>query len=84
MKTKGGFKVEKFKKLQQPILQGNLEPMIYEGFVKGITFLFPVESGEKDTFDQTVKWDRYGRCNNWARKDCFIKIPTRKQLEKLE
>lgn len=75
MKTKGGFKVIRFKKIKYPDRDTNLEPLIFEGLVQDIPFLFPVEHGEKETFDSIVKWDKFGRCRNIARQDCFIEIP---------
>jgi hypothetical protein len=74
METNGGFEIVNFKKIKNPVKDSNLEPLIYEGFVRRIPFIFPVEIGERSTFDSIVKWDKLGRCRNLDRKDCFIDI----------
>lgn len=59
--TKGGFEILKFEKLEQPIERGLLEPMIYQGEVK-TTDLGTIE----------ILWDKFGRCSNFNRVDCFV------------
>lgn len=59
--TKGGFEILKFKKLEQPIERGILEPMIYEGKVK-----------TPDLGEIEILWDKFGRCSNFDRFDCFV------------
>ena len=69
MRTKGGFIIQKFRKLKKPISNGNLEPFIYTGFVKKIT----MPDGED--LDMVVLWDKLVRCANHSREDCFIEVP---------
>ena len=69
MKTKGGFIIENFKKLEIPIEHGILEPHIYEGLVKNI----PTYDNKKEDF--IITWDKFGKCLNLLREDCFIEIP---------
>jgi hypothetical protein len=68
MKTKGGFKVKNFKKLDVPIERGMLDPHIYEGLVMGVTM-----NDKKENI--IITWDKVGRCANFQRSDCFIEIP---------
>lgn len=65
-KTRGGYKVDDFRELESPISHGILEPHIYEGILRNV----PNISGK--TKDITLTWDRFGRCSNWNREDCFI------------
>lgn len=67
METKGKYKITKFRQIP-PDDRGILEPHIYEGFVKDI----PTTLGKKESYK--VTWDRFGRCSNWAREDCFIDV----------
>jgi len=69
MKTKGGFIIENFKTLETPIERGILEPHIYEGLVKNI----PTVKNKKEDF--VITWDKFGRCSNFQREDCFIEVP---------
>jgi len=62
MKTKGGFIIENFRKLETPIEHGILEPHIYEGLVKNIPTV------------KNNRWDKFGRCSNFQREDCFIEV----------
>lgn len=66
MKTKGGYEVINFKQLDEPIKKGILEPHIYEGIIKDCPF------GDNIKQDVYLTWDKFGRCNNWSREDCFI------------
>lgn len=68
MKTIGGYEVVNFKKLEKPIEHGMLEPHIYSGVIKDV----PTVKGKKQDFETT--WDKFGRCSNWQREDCFIVI----------
>lgn len=61
IKTDGGYEIIDFKKLETPIDRNILEPHIYEGTII-------LETG-----NQYCTWDKYGRCSNWERTDCFIK-----------
>ena len=69
MKSKGGFIIKNFKKLETPIKHGNLNQHIYEGIIKDV----PTYNGKKEDFNTT--WDAFGKCSNWKRSDCFIDIP---------
>lgn len=68
MKTNGGFKIKNFKELKKPIKHGALEPHIYEGLVKNV----PTIGDKKE--DYLITWDKFGRCANWNRSDCFINV----------
>lgn len=77
MKTKGGYEVQDFKKLETPINNGILEPHLYEGIVKDVPKMisqgesnWKVIGGEAE--DMKITWDQFGRCSNWNREDCFI------------
>lgn len=69
MKTLGGYIIESFVKLEKPILNGILEPHIYQGIIKNV----PMSDNDEDFL---VTWDKFGRCNNNARKDCYIDVKT--------
>ncbi len=69
MKTKGGFEIENFRKLEEPITHGILEPHIYSGFVKKVANKFDEGSGNYE-----ITWDKFGRCANLNREDIFIDI----------
>ncbi len=68
MKTKGGFEVKNFKKLDVPIERGMLNPHIYEGLVMDVTM-----NDKKENI--IITWDKLGKCANFQRSDCFIEIP---------
>lgn len=68
MKTKGGFIIENFKKLDPPIIHGILEPHIFEGLVKNV----PTVNNDQEDF--TITWDKFGMCSNLQRPDCFIEV----------
>ncbi len=72
MKTKGNYKIENFIILDTPIFNGNLEPHIYKGSIIGLpkTKL----SANKEFITVETTWDKFGRCPNWSREDCFIDI----------
>lgn len=71
MKTLGGYVIEDFQKLEEPIERNILEPHIYKGFVRNV----PIYSeGETKFIDDTVTWDKFGRCSNIERTDCFILV----------
>lgn len=67
MKTKSGHEIQNFKKLEIPIDRHILEPHIYEGTIINLDSGF----GEKDTY---CTWDKFGRCSNFRRSDCFIDV----------
>lgn len=67
MKTLGGYNIINFKKLDTPIENGILEAHIYSGTVLGVPSHI---DGHSTNFD--ITWDKFGRCQNWQRKDCFI------------
>lgn len=69
MKTKGGFIIENFKTLETPIEHGILEPHIYGGLVKNV----PTTDDKFEDF--VITWDKFGKCSNWKRSDCFIEVP---------
>ncbi len=71
MKTKGGYEIENFRKLEEPIENGILESQIYSGLVKQV----PWRTGGFRPENQEITWDRFGRCRNWGREDCFIDVP---------
>lgn len=68
MKTKGGFTIENFKILEAPIEHGILEPHIYTGLAKNVP-----RTGD-DSRDYLLTWDKFGRCSNFQREDCFIEV----------
>jgi hypothetical protein len=74
MKTKGGLKVTNFRKIKDPVKDSNLEPLIYKGLVKKITYFFPSDTETTDNFDSLVKWDKDGKCRNRIREDCDINV----------
>ena len=65
MKTTGGYYILDFEELEKPIDHGNLEPHIFKGTV------VRVPDSEK-TSDYEITWDKFGKCANWKRSDCFI------------
>lgn len=68
-KTIGGFKIKDFKVLEKPIDRHILEPHIYEG-----TILNSHKDVNGNYVDQYCTWDRFGKCKNWKRSDCFIDV----------
>lgn len=71
MKTKSGLQVKDFKKLKTPIENGILEPHIYEGTILNV----PTKTTHNETFrDFYCTWDKFGRCSNFNRQDCFIDV----------
>lgn len=69
-KTIGGFEIKDFKVLEKPIDRQILEPHIYEG-----TIVLPIKIGNNETIkDVYCTWDRFGKCSNWERGDCFIDV----------
>lgn len=69
MFTKGNYKIENFKKLDEPIKRGILEPHIYSGKVIDVPHVWKEGVGSYE-----ITWDKFGRCNNWNREDCFIDV----------
>lgn len=69
MFTKGNYKIENFKKLDVPIKRGILEPHIYSGKVLDLP-----NGYNKGTYTCEITWDKFGRCSNWLRQDCFIDV----------
>lgn len=69
MKTKGNFKIENFRKLDEPVKRGLLEPHIYSGKVIDVPKIY---AEGFDTYE--ITWDKFGRCSNWNREDCFIDV----------
>jgi hypothetical protein len=69
MKTKGGFEIENFKILKNPIENHILESHIYGGDI--IDFEYSSNTIIKRYY---CTWDKFGRCTNWNRSDCFIDI----------
>jgi len=76
MKTKAGFEIKDFKKLEQPIDRHMLEPHIYEGTIVGL------EYGTRKA-DTHCTWDKFGKCSNFQREDCFIDIAEAENETKL-
>lgn len=72
-KTVGGYNVEDFKILDQPVKRGILPEHIYSGTIKDV----PSPHGVP-TKDYYCEWDAIGRCSNYERKDCFIDVSTLK------
>ena len=71
MKTRGNYEIENFKVLRKPVRNGNLEePHIYSGKVLKVPDM--IGNGECSTFN--ITWDKFGRCSNWSREDCFIDV----------
>lgn len=70
--TIGGFEIEDLKLLETPVERGVLEPHIYEGTIKSIN-VNPAQ-GVPDILDVYCTWDKYGKCSNWSREDCFINV----------
>jgi hypothetical protein len=68
-KTIGGFEIKDFKVLEKPIDRHILEPHIYEG-----TILKSHKDTDGNDVDQYCTWDRFGKCSNWKRSDCFIDV----------
>jgi len=68
MKTKGGYDIAYFTRLEKPIDRGNLMEHIYSGTVLQVQ----TRLGVKDTI---ITWDKLGRCSNLKREDCFIDVP---------
>lgn len=69
-KTIGGFEIKDFKVLEKPIDRHILEPHIYEG-----TIVLPRKTGHNETIEDVYcTWDRFGKCSNWERGDCFIDV----------
>lgn len=68
-KTIGGFEIKDFKVLEKPIDRHILEPHIYEG-----TILKSHKDTEGNYVDTYCTWDRFGKCSNWKRSDCFIDV----------
>lgn len=68
MKTLGGYDVINFKKLKTPIDRNVLEPHIYEGIIVNL------KRYDGENKDQYLTWDKFGRCSNFERRDCFIDI----------
>lgn len=69
MKTQGGHEITNFKKLDEPIERGVLEPHIYSGNIK-LTESIMVSNFKEE--DIEITWDRFGKCSNFNRPDCFI------------
>lgn len=67
--TKGGFEVIDFKKLETPIYNHILEPHIYEGYI--VDFQYDANTINKEYY---CTWDKFGRCYNQSRIDCFIDV----------
>ena len=71
MKTKSGLEIQNFKKLRTPIAHGILETHIYEGTIVGV----PLKTSQDGaTIDFYCTWDKFGRCSNFEREDCFIDV----------
>ena len=68
-KTIGGLEIKDFKILDKPIDRHILEPHIYEG-----TILKSHKDADGNYVDQYCTWDRFGKCSNWQRSDCFIDV----------
>lgn len=69
-KTIGGFEIKDFKVLEKPIDRHILEPHIYEG-----TIVLPRKKDHNETIEDVYcTWDRFGKCSNWKRSDCFIDV----------
>lgn len=73
METIKGYTIENFKKLDEPIHKGILEHHIYGGNIKNVPVL---RYGKliNEYLDFYCTWDKFGRCSNWRREDCFINI----------
>ncbi len=74
MVTIGGYEIESFRKLEIPINNGNLEPHVYSGKVVDVPTLLNKKTGKTECQTYEITWDRFGRCSNWNRKDCFIDV----------
>ena len=61
--TNGGFRIVTFERKANPVSRGVLEPLIYEGFVE-----------LSDNHPMLIEWDRFGRCSNLQREDCFVDL----------
>ena len=73
MVTKAGYIIENFEILEKPIDRNNLEPHIYWGLVKQVPL--PAENEKEKKFeDIEITWDKFGRCSNLKRTDCFIDV----------
>ena len=68
-KTIGGLEIKDFKVLEKQIDRHILEPHIYEG-----TILKSHKDWHGNYVDQYCTWDRFGKCANWKRSDCFIDV----------
>jgi hypothetical protein len=68
MKTTGGFEIINFRKLEKPIEFNIKEPHIYEGNILNLN------RGHEVVGIQYCTWDKFGRCSNWKREDCFIDV----------
>ena len=68
-KTIGGLEIKDFKILDKPIDRHILEPHIYEG-----TILKSHKDTDGNYVDQYCTWDKFGKCSNWKRSDCFIDV----------
>lgn len=66
MKTKGGYEIKNFQKLETPLHMGNLKPMIYRGII-----FDPHPLVQKEI---ELLWNEYGKVSNYQRVDCFIEI----------
>lgn len=70
--TIGGFEIKNLKLLKTSIERGVLEPPIYEGTIKNLN-INPAQD-IPDVRDVYCTWDKYGKCSNWSREDCFIDV----------
>lgn len=66
MKTKGGFIITNFIVLKEPLRISILEPFIYKGTITGNIY------NRDECIDVHVLWNKYGKCSNYNREDCFI------------
>ena len=70
MKTKGGYEIINFEILKTPIEHRILESHLYKGTVVD----FPSDQNDPNSKKKTseITWDKFGRCSNFNRPDCFF------------
>lgn len=67
--TVGGYEIESFQVLREPVFKDSVEPHVYFGLIIGM----PVHEGG-EVINMICTWDQFGKCKNFDRIDCFIDV----------